>query len=231
MESPSSPKVFNLSDADESGPEMFTPRKARPMSMPVMPRSMNRDYQLTLAEPKPIAVFELPATRKSPEVPIITSEVVTKDPFWESKPGEPSFEPLHIPKGPGRREKSRDISVPIKKQHPITPAAAASEPRSRTPSSSKTVKGPLNGVVAFVDVRTADGDDAGSPFAEALKNLGARVVKQWSWNGEEPDKIGITHVIFKQGGPRTISKIKMAKGAVKCVGLGWISRYAHKLLL
>jgi len=58
-----------------------------------------------------------------------------------------------------------------------------------------------------------------------LKNMGARVVKQWTWNGEEIDKVGITHVIYKQGGPRTLSKVKCAKGAVKCVGLAWISRY------
>jgi hypothetical protein len=80
-------------------------------------------------------------------------------------------------------------------------------------------------VIAFVDVKTADGDEASAPFAESLRNLGARVVKQWNWNGEAVEKIGITHVIYKQGGARTLAKVKCAKGAVKCVGLGWISRF------
>ena len=74
-------------------------------------------------------------------------------------------------------------------------------------------------------MKTADGDDASIPFIEALKSLGARVVKQWNWNGEDLEKVGITHVIYKQGGPTTIKKVKWSKGTVKCVGLGWISKY------
>ena len=35
--------------------------------------------------------------------------------------------------------------------------------------------GCLKGVIAFVDVRTAEGDDAGSVFIEMLKTCGAKV--------------------------------------------------------
>ena len=226
IESPASPKIFNLSDADDSGFEMFTPRKARPVSLPAIPRTVDKSYELTLTESKPIEIFE-PQTTSQPVIqlpspPIPVSEVKNSP---ESELTDPPFKPLYIPKGPARRGKAQDIIVPIKDHHPRTPTAPIAEPRPRTSSSSKATKGPLNGVIAFVDVRTADGDDASAPFSEALKNLGARVIKQWNWNGEEVDKIGITHVIFKQGGPRTLSKVKLAKGAVKCVGLGWISRY------
>ena len=107
-----------------------------------------------------------------------------------------------------------------------TPKPLSATSSVKSTRSDKEIKGPLHGVVAFVDVRTADGDDASAPFVESLKNLGAKVVKQWTWNGEELDKIGITHVIFKEGGPRTLWKVKCAKGAVKCVGLAWISRFA-----
>jgi len=227
IHSPSSPKVFDLSDADD-GFEMFTPRKARPMSMPVAPRAIDLEYQMTLPmQPKDIVVFEQPANQQGPVINKSPQKPMAKMTEPDLKATEPVYNVLKIPKGQARRDQSRDISVPIKDHHPTTPIP---EPRPRTPSSSKTVKGPLNGVSAFVDVRTADGDDASAPFAETLKNLGARVVKQWTWNGEEIEKVGITHVIFKQGGPRTLSKVKMAKGAVKCVGLGWISRYHVSML-
>jgi hypothetical protein len=101
-------------------------------------------------------------------------------------------------------------------------------PKSRKLLLNKSTNlGPLVGVVAFVDVRTADGDDAGAPFADTLKSLGAKVLKQWNWNGEDLTNVGITHAVFKQGGPRTLTKVKIAKGTVKCVGLGWISRYFY----
>ena len=40
---------------------------------------------------------------------------------------------------------------------------------------SEAGTGCLKGVVAFVDVRTAEGDDAGTVFAEMLKFCGAKV--------------------------------------------------------
>jgi hypothetical protein len=40
---------------------------------------------------------------------------------------------------------------------------------------SNVGEGCLKGVVAFVDVRTEDGDEANAIFVEMLKGLGARV--------------------------------------------------------
>ena len=36
------------------------------------------------------------------------------------------------------------------------------------------------------------------------------------------NKIGITHVVFKDGGKRTLEKVRDSKGVVLCVGVGWV---------
>lgn len=91
----------------------------------------------------------------------------------------------------------------------------------------------LKGAVVFVDVHTTEGEDASGIFIELLTQMGARCVKSWSWNprssmspvdGSEPkeSKVGITHVIYKDGGVRTLEKVRHAAGLVKCVGVSWV---------
>jgi hypothetical protein len=100
----------------------------------------------------------------------------------------------------------------------------------------------LKGAVVFVDVHTTEGADASAVFVELLGQMGARCVKSWSWNptsstipetdsGEagnsqassgSSSKIGITHVVFKDGGKRTLEKVRESKGVVLCVGVGWV---------
>lgn len=87
----------------------------------------------------------------------------------------------------------------------------------------------LRGAVVFVDVHTSEGADASGIFIELLTQMGARCVKNWSWNpntsqsesGAEP-KVGITHVVFKDGGKRTLEKVRESAGAVQCVGVSWV---------
>ena len=98
----------------------------------------------------------------------------------------------------------------------------------------------LKGAVVFVDVHTTEGADASEVFVELLTLMGARCVKQWTWNprasvgragasapnspdqAAAPGKVGITHVVFKDGGKRTLQKVREAKGLVLCVGVGWV---------
>lgn len=101
------------------------------------------------------------------------------------------------------------------------------------------VPGPLQGAVVFVDVHTSEGADASGIFVDLLTQMGARCVKQWSWNPRgsmsssvncnppqmvSPDttKVGITHVVFKDGGKRTLEKVRSSNGLVLCVGVGWV---------
>jgi hypothetical protein len=91
----------------------------------------------------------------------------------------------------------------------------------------------LQGAVVYVDVHTAEGADASGIFVELLGQMGARCVKSWTWNpraslspvnGMDPKegKVGITHVVFKDGGVRTLEKVREANGLVRCVGVGWV---------
>ena len=102
----------------------------------------------------------------------------------------------------------------------------------------------LKGAIVYVDVHTTEGADASGIFVDLLTQMGARCVKQWSWNprasmgvsldsngssqGDSPDrspsacKIGITHVVFKDGGKRTLEKVRSSNGVVSCVGVGWV---------
>ena len=94
--------------------------------------------------------------------------------------------------------------------------------------------GLLSAAVVYVDVHTTEGADASGIFIELLMQMGARCVKQWSWNpqgaGDEDTtdkhkRVGITHVVFKDGGKRTMEKVRQAKGLVSCVGVAWVLEY------
>lgn len=107
---------------------------------------------------------------------------------------------------------------------------------ARTPRAGLNTK-LLAGAVVFVDVHTSEGADASGIFVELLTQMGGRCVKQWNWSPrgslegshtagdlEEAGspKVGITHVVFKDGGKRTMEKVREAKGLVLCVGVGWV---------
>lgn len=217
---PRSPKVFDLSDSEEAGPHLFTPKKPKPTSHSLL-------HTAKIVNPSDTALLEIPNIQVTDKVHVPCS---TATPMQTSTSRTSSDCANDSPQVfEGMPEYQRDITVPIKDAclgnltTEINPSSALLSETSHCVDKRSTK--PLQGVVAYVDVRTADGDDAGAPFADALRTLGAKVVRHWTWNGEEAERMALTHVIFKEGGPRTLSKVKMAKGAVKCVGLGWISRY------
>ncbi|KAG6006338.1 hypothetical protein E4U21_007141 [Claviceps maximensis] len=87
----------------------------------------------------------------------------------------------------------------------------------------------LRGCVVLVDVHTTEGADASGIFVELLTHMGAKCVKTWHWNpsgsgngDSSSSKVGITHVVFKDGGKRTMEKVREAGGAVHCVGVSWV---------
>ena len=102
----------------------------------------------------------------------------------------------------------------------------------------------LKGAIVYVDVHTSEGADASGIFVDLLTQMGARCVKQWNWNprasiagsaesiasptGDSPNaspstsRVGITHVVYKDGGKRTLEKVRQSNGVVLCVGVGWV---------
>ncbi|KAJ9300725.1 hypothetical protein DTO271G3_1889 [Paecilomyces variotii] len=166
-----------------------------------------------------------PATRASPRIRAMTKSqtspaVSPRKHSLALRPSQQEYsdqadEPARAD-DPPTSAKSRRVSSPV---DPFQDAA--DEPQV------------LKGVSAFVDVHTTEGEDASGIFIELLTQMGARCVKSWSWNpraslspvdGAEPreNKVGITHVIYKDGGVRTLEKVRQAGGLVKCVGVSWV---------
>ena len=131
--------------------------------------------------------------------------------------------PAATPKSPGKL--ARDARTPS-----IDLASIAGSPTKSVRKGSDAQI--LRGAVVHVDVHTTEGSDASGIFVELLTSMGAKCIKQWTWNpraslaaGEDPTakgKVGITHVVFKDGSKRTLQKIREAKGLVLCVGVGWV---------
>ncbi|KAL8689342.1 MAG: hypothetical protein Q9218_004973 [Villophora microphyllina] len=131
---------------------------------------------------------------------------------------------------------------------PNTPETPTAGPKSALNTPGRSIRkagysNALKGAVVHVDVHTTEGADASGIFVDLLTQMGARCVKQWHWNpqtapiaglvhspeqtasaeaGTQGSKIGITHVVYKDGGKRTLEKVREAKGAVLCVGVGWV---------
>lgn len=126
-----------------------------------------------------------------------------------------------------------------------------------TPLAARTPRPPRNekllqGAVVFLDIRTAEGEEASACYQQLLGEMGARCVKQWVWNpdagcrtsqqdgsGKEDEllvvrktsrrrteganaNVGITHVVFKDGNVRTMEKVRAAAGIVQCVTVRWV---------
>lgn len=122
-----------------------------------------------------------------------------------------------------RQSHSKPTKLPSRSPSP------AKSPRKSIGATSQA----LQGAVVYVDVHTTEGEDASGIFIELLQQMGARCVKNWSWNprasvmpeqgtDQKDGKVGITHVVYKDGGVRTLEKVRSARGLVKCVGVGWV---------
>ncbi|KAL4815406.1 hypothetical protein BDW67DRAFT_185686 [Aspergillus spinulosporus] len=152
------------------------------------------------------------------------------------KPREAESPPRKSPRLQyGSTRRSLHIETPSKQVPPQQTYQARTPSRSVSPVKSplKQASGCLRGAVVYVDVHTTEGEDASGIFVELLQQMGARCIRNWSWNPRvsvSPDeeassvngKVGITHVVFKDGGVRTLEKVRQARGLVKCVGVGWV---------
>ncbi|KAI2769032.1 hypothetical protein F4815DRAFT_489787 [Daldinia loculata] len=133
---------------------------------------------------------------------------------------------------PTKDPSQMDLDEDDEPEHPpVTPSKADIWSSMGTPA--RTPRRDLNnsllrGAVVFVDVHTSDGADASTVFVELLTQMGARCVKSWPWNPTScnddgsASKVGITHVVYKDGGKRTLEKVKESGGVVQCVGVSWV---------
>nr|POE77411.1 microcephalin [Quercus suber] len=140
----------------------------------------------------------------------------------------PMRSPLKRPVTSARPAPSRKVTFSAH-----TPATTPLKAVAMTPGQAPMTphpNAPLRDVVALVEVFTLDGASASAAFAALLQRLGARTQKSWSER--------ITHVVFKDGSPRTLQKLRLhnqavAEGnraggvgvgvAIHCVNSRWVS--------
>ncbi|KAK9483258.1 hypothetical protein V1527DRAFT_473595 [Lipomyces starkeyi] len=149
-----------------------------------------------------------------------------KSPF-ESSASKVPIKPPHVPTPSCKQDVVKARSAAKAVSDRILRAPAPTQPRARIPlrhhpesqsssaakeSPAKGCMRPLSDVVAFLDIRTSEGNDASAAFGALLRKLGAKIVKQLSRN--------VTHIIFKQGTPRTLHVAKDMN--VPCLTISWI---------
>lgn len=144
--------------------------------------------------------------------------------------GDSTLDGIEIPEDEMDFDVTQETGTPATIKSVKTLKSAAPTP-ARTPL--KTVaQGILHGAVIYVEVHTSEGADASGVYVDLLTQMGARCVREWRWNprasvhgGDDlttTGKPGITHVVYKDGGKRTLEKVRDAKGEVICVGVRWV---------
>uniref|UniRef100_L2G5A8 BRCT domain-containing protein n=1 Tax=Colletotrichum fructicola (strain Nara gc5) TaxID=1213859 RepID=L2G5A8_COLFN len=154
------------------------------------------------------SISRLPASRPTQNLNR-SATVISYSPGKNKSEPQETAEPESAPVTPAKSDIWSSLGTPARTPH-----------RNLSP-------GLLRGAVVFVDVHTTEGADASSIFVELLTQMGARCVKTWAWNPNAADnsdmsKVGITHVVFKDGGKRTMEKIRETNGIVHCVGVSWV---------
>ncbi|KAF8141274.1 hypothetical protein EV363DRAFT_6581 [Boletus edulis] len=73
----------------------------------------------------------------------------------------------------------------------------------------------------FVDVRTEQGDDAGSLFTDMLKGLGAKIMSRLGSR--------CTHIVYKNGHPHTLTRYRLLNDPKPVViGIAWVVECVEK---
>ncbi|KAN0081195.1 hypothetical protein V8E55_008819 [Tylopilus felleus] len=79
----------------------------------------------------------------------------------------------------------------------------------------------LKRCATFVDVRTEQGDDAGSLFVDMLKGLGAKIMGRLGQT--------CTHIVYKNGLPNTLTRYRMLKDPKPIVvDIAWVVECVEK---
>ncbi|KAG2153334.1 hypothetical protein DEU56DRAFT_726850 [Suillus clintonianus] len=82
-------------------------------------------------------------------------------------------------------------------------------------SAGKSVLKVLKKCAIFVDVRTDDGDDAGSLFVDMLRGLGARILARVGQS--------CTHIVYKNGSTNTLTRYRLLNDPKPLVvGIAWV---------
>ncbi|KIX96101.1 uncharacterized protein Z520_08356 [Fonsecaea multimorphosa CBS 102226] len=188
------------------------------------------------------ALFKTPAatSKRSSIVPASAQSKAATTPRYamstKSSTSRVSATPKFTP-SKGATPASKTPTTVTKAKTPGTsqkPKFAAKTPQTGRNPLKPVGTGVLHGAIVHTDIHTSEGMDASAFYIDLLTSMGARVVKEWRWNPRasivygpsDSDgpiaNVGITHVVYKDGGKRTLEKVRSAKGQVLCVGVGWV---------
>ena len=144
--------------------------------------------------------------------------------------GDSTLDGIELPDDEMDFDIGRPAETPVTVKSTRTAKSVAATP-ARTPLKA-VGDGVLHGAVIYVEVHTSEGADASEVYIDLLSQMGAKCVRDWRWNprasvhgGDDlaaASKIGVTHVVYKDGGKRTLEKVRDAKGEVWCVGVRWV---------
>ncbi|KAJ5774090.1 hypothetical protein N7457_008986 [Penicillium paradoxum] len=238
------PESHPTDDKENCGPSAIapsTPMKPRVQSdglrtihtvSKVPLKAEGEESPLKLPRKRGLSLLSTSPTRSSPRV--------RKPTLMALNDSVPILSPSRKSPRASRSPTPKRRSVAARRSSGIAPviaapggAVATASPIKKVRRSLTTEQKALHGAVVHVDVHTTEGEDASGIFVELLQQMGARCVRSWAWNprsslspadAPEPKdmRVGITHVVYKDGGLRTLEKVKKAAGLVKCVGVGWV---------
>ncbi|KAF5380535.1 hypothetical protein D9615_004724 [Tricholomella constricta] len=105
----------------------------------------------------------------------------------------------------------RNAALSVSKSGAGTSKISAASAASRATEALKVLKD----CVIFVDVRTDDGDEAGSLFVEMLEGVGARILTRVGQT--------CTHIVFKNGLMSTLTRYRLLRDPKPLVvGIAWV---------
>jgi hypothetical protein len=239
---PSSPKEDN-SDENKENERVESPTPATPVKQKKIPLQTFHTVSKVPLKPEgqvsPLKLSRKRGRSLSISSPVRSSPRLRKPVLAPLQQSTTQASPRKMPKLQ-HNETPRSLKCDSRRRSVASQSNRRSMAPSASPSPSKTPRrniagceNVLGGAVVYVDVHTTEGEDASGIFIELLQQMGARCVKSWGWNprasmssgdmtNRRDSKVGITHVVFKDGGVRTLEKVRQAAGLVKCVGVGWV---------
>ncbi|CCA72274.1 hypothetical protein PIIN_06208 [Serendipita indica DSM 11827] len=121
----------------------------------------------------------------------------------------------------GEKDRSSEDVVMVDASQPIAPESSVKGGSSTNEPTRTAPLDILKDCIIYVDVRTEDGEDAGSLFVDMLRGLGAKILS----------RIGssLTHIVYKSGQPSTLTRYRtLADPKPAVVGIAWVVECVEK---
>ncbi|KAK1052828.1 hypothetical protein LTR74_016440 [Friedmanniomyces endolithicus] len=186
------------------------PNAAIPRPLPVTPQTPVSNATPSTGTPLPTPSERFP--RMPPRANYEGHAKTVAAPRFQTPSRIPAKHPSTIQKHGSLRKIALKNNTPMPSNTPIrTPLKPPATTPSQVPMTPHPAA-PLRAVVALVEIYTLDGASASTPFIALLRRLGAKTTKVWSET--------VTHVIFKDGSPTTLQRVRVHNQEVEATGKG-----------